>query len=99
MKVPRPAGGSKQSDGVGKIYLKYDKPESATTALKALAGRIFSERTVVVSYFAEVGAMGFQTVLPLTYTNRTTLTSTLGDWVKRFFSFLSALESAQKVCL
>lgn len=58
LKVPRPSGGSKQSAGVGKIYVKFDSPESATKALKALAGRKFADRTVVTTYFPEVSLMG-----------------------------------------
>ena len=54
IKVPRPSGGSRQSSGVGKIYVKYDTKESATKALRALAGRKFADRTVVVTYFGEV---------------------------------------------
>lgn len=54
MKVPRPTGGSRQSAGVGKIYVKYDTPESAGKALRALAGRKFADRTVVTTYFSEV---------------------------------------------
>lgn len=54
LKVPRPAGGSRQSNGVGKIYIKYDNVESSTKALRALAGRKFADRTVVVTYFGEV---------------------------------------------
>jgi hypothetical protein len=54
MKVPRPSGGSRQSNGVGKIYVKYDNNESASKALRALAGRKFADRTVVVTFFAEV---------------------------------------------
>lgn len=54
MKVPRPSGGSRQSNGVGKIYVKYDTPESARKALQALAGRKFADRTVVTTYFSEV---------------------------------------------
>jgi len=53
MKIPRPSGGSRQSTGVGKIFLKYDTPEAAQKALKALAGRKFADRTVVVTYFTE----------------------------------------------
>ncbi|OTA64623.1 hypothetical protein K449DRAFT_271916 [Hypoxylon sp. EC38] len=53
LKVPRPTGGSRQSAGVGKIYVKYDTTESATKALKALAGRKFADRTVVTTYFPE----------------------------------------------
>lgn len=54
MKVPRPSGGSRQSNGVGKIYVKYDTPDSASKALQALAGRKFADRTVVTTYFSEV---------------------------------------------
>ena len=53
MKVPRPSGGSRQSNGVGKIYVKYDTPDSAKKALQALAGRKFADRTVVTTYFSE----------------------------------------------
>lgn len=54
LKIPRPAGGSRQSPGVGKIFVKFETVEGATNALKALAGRKFSDRTVVTTYFAEV---------------------------------------------
>lgn len=54
LKIPRPAGGSRQSAGVGKIFVKFDTPESTTKALKALAGRKFADRTVVTTYFPEV---------------------------------------------
>lgn len=54
LKIPRPSGGSRQSNGVGKIFVKFDKPESAQKALKALAGRKFADRTVVVTFFGEV---------------------------------------------
>ncbi|KAE8149059.1 hypothetical protein BDV25DRAFT_157036 [Aspergillus avenaceus] len=53
LKIPRPSGGSRQSPGVGKIFVKFDSIESATNALKALAGRKFSDRTVVTTYFSE----------------------------------------------
>ena len=54
MKVPRPSGGSRQSAGVGKIFVKYDTPASAKKALQALAGRKFADRTVVTTFFPEV---------------------------------------------
>lgn len=54
IKVPRPSGGSRQSAGVGKIFVKFDTAESTTKALTALAGRKFADRTVVTSYFPEV---------------------------------------------
>jgi splicing factor U2AF subunit len=53
LKIPRPSGGNRQAAGVGKIYVKFETQESASSALKALAGRKFSDRTVVVSYFSE----------------------------------------------
>lgn len=56
MKIPRPSGGSRQSNGVGKIYVKYDNNESAAKALRALAGRKFADRTVVVTFFGEVSS-------------------------------------------
>lgn len=54
MKIPRPTGGSRQSAGVGKIFVKFDTSESASKALKGLAGRKFADRTVVTTYFSEV---------------------------------------------
>lgn len=56
MKVPRPTGGSRQSSGVGKIFVKFDTIEGTTAALKALAGRKFADRTVVTTYFSEVSS-------------------------------------------
>ncbi|KAH6898397.1 hypothetical protein B0T10DRAFT_472513 [Thelonectria olida] len=53
MKIPRPTGGSRQSAGVGKIFVKFDTTESTTKALKSLAGRKFADRTVVTTYFPE----------------------------------------------
>ncbi|KJX95661.1 splicing factor u2af large subunit like protein [Zymoseptoria brevis] len=53
VKMPRPTGGSRQNNGIGKIYLKYKAPDSAAKALGALAGRKFADRTVVVTYFGE----------------------------------------------
>ncbi|CAL5872222.1 uncharacterized protein PFLUO_LOCUS6481 [Penicillium psychrofluorescens] len=53
LKIPRPSGGSKQSAGVGKIFVKFEAVEGATNALKALAGRKFSDRTVVTTYYGE----------------------------------------------
>ncbi|KAM5351756.1 hypothetical protein ACJ41O_004479 [Fusarium nematophilum] len=53
LKIPRPTGGSRQSAGVGKIFVKYENPEDTTKALKALAGRKFADRTVVTTYFPE----------------------------------------------
>ena len=63
MKIPRPSGGSRQSSGVGKIFLKYDTPASAKKALDALAGRQFANRTVVVTYFDEVCTIHLDKIL------------------------------------
>ena len=59
MKIPRPSGGSRQSNGVGKIFIKYDTNESAKKAMSALAGRKFQDRTVVTTYFPEVSGIPF----------------------------------------
>ncbi|KAK1600206.1 uncharacterized protein LY79DRAFT_532877 [Colletotrichum navitas] len=53
IKIPRPVGGSRQSAGVGKIFVKFETKEAANKALKALAGRKFADRTVVTTYFPE----------------------------------------------
>jgi hypothetical protein len=67
MKVPRPTGGSRQSNGVGKIFVKFDTPESAGKALRALAGRKFADRTVVTTYFSEVSILLAGPFIVLTY--------------------------------
>ncbi|KAF6805761.1 u2 snrnp auxilliary factor [Colletotrichum sojae] len=53
IKIPRPVGGSRQSAGVGKIFVKFETKEVAKKALQALAGRKFADRTVVTTYFPE----------------------------------------------
>lgn len=53
-KIPRPAG-VRSSAGVGKIYIKYEDAEKAQTAIKSLAGRQFSRRTVLATEFSEEG--------------------------------------------
>ena len=53
VKMPRPTGGSRQNNGIGKIYIKYEAPDSAQKALAALAGRKFADRTVVVTFYGE----------------------------------------------
>lgn len=52
LKIPRPQP-PKENKGVGKIFVKYDTPDSAQKALRALAGRKFADRTVVVTFFGE----------------------------------------------
>lgn len=55
IKIPRPSDPeSTQGPGIGKIFVKFSDEKSATGALKALAGRKFSDRTVVTTYFSEV---------------------------------------------
>lgn len=79
VKIPRPSGGSRQSAGVGKIFVKFDTVESTTNALKALAGRKFSDRTVVTTYFSEVSSThASQPALRILMSNRKTSTSKLG---------------------
>jgi splicing factor U2AF subunit len=53
LKIPRPSG-TRANPGVGKIFVKFENKEAATSALRALAGRKFSDRTVVVTFFGEV---------------------------------------------
>ncbi|KAF2858798.1 hypothetical protein K470DRAFT_220514 [Piedraia hortae CBS 480.64] len=53
VKMPRPTSGNRQGNGIGKIYIKYEHPEAAQKALAALAGRKFSDRTVVATHFSE----------------------------------------------
>ncbi|OMJ12271.1 Splicing factor U2AF 50 kDa subunit, partial [Smittium culicis] len=52
LKIPRPVEGVKVN-GVGKIFVKFQNVSEATTALRALAGRKFADRTVIVSYLTE----------------------------------------------
>lgn len=50
VKIPRPIPGETVS-GVGKIFVMYSSPEEATTALRALSGRKFADRTVLTSFY------------------------------------------------
>lgn len=83
LKVPRPAGGSRQSPGVGRIFVKFSNAEDATKALRALAGRKFADRTVVTTYFPEVGILvtPIRNFPALTVLCRPTSMSELGRWV------------------
>jgi splicing factor U2AF subunit len=56
LKIPRPSG-ARSSPGVGKIFVKFEQPESAQKATSALAGRKFADRTVVVTFFSEVSTL------------------------------------------
>ncbi|KAK6519509.1 hypothetical protein TWF281_003336 [Arthrobotrys megalospora] len=53
IKIPRPSGNQRAAAGVGKIYVRFEEHHSAEKALRALAGRKFADRTVIVSYFSE----------------------------------------------
>ncbi|KAI5291528.1 hypothetical protein KEM54_003949 [Ascosphaera aggregata] len=57
LKIPRPSSNMKHNAGVGKIFVKFDTQESAEKALRALAGRKFSDRTVISTYFSEVSSV------------------------------------------
>ncbi|KAG0290908.1 U2 small nuclear RNA auxiliary factor 2 [Dissophora globulifera] len=50
VKIPRPMAGQPTA-GVGKIFVKYSNVEEATTALRALSGRKFADRTVLTSFY------------------------------------------------
>ena len=56
LKIPRPSG-TRQNPGVGKIFVRFESVEAAASALKALAGRKFADRTVVATYFGEVSRL------------------------------------------
>jgi len=47
-------GRSGEGPGVGKVFVRFETAEGCAAALKGLAGRKFSERTVVASYYPEV---------------------------------------------
>lgn len=53
IKMPRPSHGTRNTNGIGKIYIKYGDTASAQKALTALAGRKFADRTVVATFFSE----------------------------------------------
>ncbi len=71
IKVPRPIGGSRQTPGIGKVYVRYTTTEASTKALRALAGRKFADRTVVTTYFPEVSRYPcpLATKVPESWTN------------------------------
>ncbi|KAL9093899.1 MAG: hypothetical protein Q9165_003822 [Trypethelium subeluteriae] len=52
IKIPRPVGG-REVPGVGKVFIKFEDSAAAQKALRAMAGRNFSNRTVVATYFGE----------------------------------------------
>jgi hypothetical protein len=80
IKIPRPSGGSRQSNGVGKIFVKFDGPTAASKALHSLAGRKFADRTVVTTYFSEVRNSTSMLRLTANIMCRKTLKFRLGDF-------------------
>lgn len=48
--MPRPLAGQ-DIKGVGKIFIRYEKPEEASAAVKMLAGRRFADRTVIAGFY------------------------------------------------
>ena len=53
LQIPRPLGRSGEGPGVGKVFVRFETAEGCAAALKGLAGRKFSERTVVASFYPE----------------------------------------------
>ncbi|KAH8556736.1 hypothetical protein BGW37DRAFT_524881 [Umbelopsis sp. PMI_123] len=52
MKIPRPQEGN-AVPGLGMIFIRYGNTDDSLTALKALAGRKFADRTVLASFYDE----------------------------------------------
>ncbi|KAG0176452.1 hypothetical protein DFQ28_002675 [Apophysomyces sp. BC1034] len=52
IKIPRPKSGH-SSAGLGKIYVRFETNDQTLAALRALAGRKFSDRTVLTSFLDE----------------------------------------------
>jgi splicing factor U2AF subunit len=42
-----------EAAGVGRVYVKYSSPESASKALNALAGRSFAGRSIIATLLSE----------------------------------------------
>jgi splicing factor U2AF 65 kDa subunit len=54
LQIPRPLGKSGEGPGVGKVFVRFETEEDCEAAVKGVAGRKFSERTIVASYYPEV---------------------------------------------
>ena len=65
LQIPRPLGRSGEGPGVGKVFVRFETPEGCAVALKGMAGRKFSERTIVASFYPEV----CHQLLPLIWTS------------------------------
>jgi len=53
VKIPRPSADSTAVIGLGKVFVLFDKNESATKTRDALHGRLFDNRTVEATYMDE----------------------------------------------
>jgi splicing factor U2AF subunit len=54
LQIPRPLGRSGEGPGVGKVFVRFETADDCEAALKGIAGRKFSERTVVATFYPEV---------------------------------------------
>jgi len=54
LQIPRPLGRSGEGPGVGKVFVRFETEDDCEAALRGIAGRKFSERTVVASFYPEV---------------------------------------------
>nr|KAJ3420399.1 U2 small nuclear RNA auxiliary factor 2 [Polyrhizophydium stewartii] len=50
--IPRPIEGH-SVPGVGKVFVRFDEAQYASAAQRALAGRTFSERVVIATFYSE----------------------------------------------
>ncbi|ORY81964.1 hypothetical protein BCR37DRAFT_347674 [Protomyces lactucae-debilis] len=53
IKIPKPSGGSKVNPGVGKVFVRFADEAGSTAAMHQLAGRKFSNRTILATFFPE----------------------------------------------
>ena len=96
IKIPRPSMGSRQSAGVGKIYVKFGNAEIARKALQNLAGRKFADRTVVTTYFSEVSSPYVSVLGGGLWSCRKALKSMLGKGrlLRKDIAFAGVIETA-----
>jgi splicing factor U2AF subunit len=50
--IPRPSN-DQEIPGVGKVFVRYEQSEHAAVAIKMLAGRRFSDRTIIAGFYDE----------------------------------------------
>ena len=51
LEIPRPRPGLTEGEGIGKIYVEFANHIDSQKAANALAGRKFSNRVVVTSFY------------------------------------------------